>query len=85
MAPSSDCFQSCSPLLLLADVDLLAVPPPLDVGGGEVAAEEDGPVGVGEDCRGPIQQETFWLEFRLEKPLEIRPEISYIKKMFKNG
>ena len=27
----------------------------------------------------------FWLEFRLEKPLEFWLEIPYTKKMFKNG
>ena len=36
-----------SPLLPVY-VDLLPVPPPEDVRGGDVAAEEDGPVGVGE-------------------------------------
>ena len=47
--PSSDEIQS-SPLLPV-DVDLLPVPPPEDVRGGDVAAEEDGPVGVGEHLR----------------------------------
>ena len=27
--------------------------------------------------QGPIQLKVFWLESRLEKPLEFRPEISY--------
>ena len=32
-----------------------------------------------------IQQKFFWLEFRLEKPLEFWLEIPYTKKKFKNG
>ena len=34
---------------------------------------------------GPNSIEKIWLEFWLEKPLEVWLEMSYTKKMFKNG
>ena len=36
------------------------------------------------EAAGVNSIETFWLEFWLEKPLEIWLEIPYTKKMFKN-
>ena len=50
-----------------------------------VVAEVQAALHVSVQGLGPNSIEKFWLEFRLEKSLEIWLDIPYIKKMFKNG
>ena len=55
---------------------------------GDLPVERPGPAGrrKGSEARlGPNSMENFWLEFRLEKPLEFWLEITYTKKKLKNG